>query len=220
MNNKKINEYKKRFEDQGKKEYKIINIEEKTNYSSKTLLVKHLSCGKTFLTSFNNFLGTKNRKGRRCPHCRGGVKKSFKEIKEKISQIDGGEYKLLSSEYNNNKEKLKIKHLICGETFEVRGDNFINLGTRCPFCKRYKKELEIRTFLLKYLNKEDIIINDRVLLNNKREIDFYVPKKRIAIEFNGLYWHSDKFKEKNYHLNKSKELEEKGIRLIHIFEDE
>ena len=43
----------------------------------------------------------------------------------------------------------------------------------------------------------------------------------MAIEFNGLIFHSEKCKiDKNYHLNKTRECEKQGIRLIHIFEDE
>lgn len=52
------------------------------------------------------------------------------------------------------------------------------------------------------------------------EIDLYSPQYKIGIEFNGTYWHSDLFLEKNYHFNKSKLAEEKGIRLIHIYEYE
>ena len=52
------------------------------------------------------------------------------------------------------------------------------------------------------------------------EIDMYIPEKRLGIEFNGIYWHSDLQKDKNYHFNKSKLAESKGIRLINIYEDE
>ena len=53
------------------------------------------------------------------------------------------------------------------------------------------------------------------------ELDFYLPDFNIAIEFDGLYWHSeDAGKDKFYHAHKSKLCNEKGIRLIHIFEDE
>ena len=48
-----------------------------------------------------------------------------------------------------------------------------------------------------------------------------MPKLHIAIEYNGLRWHSEEFnKDKNYHLNKLIKCNEKGIRLIQIFEDE
>ena len=53
------------------------------------------------------------------------------------------------------------------------------------------------------------------------ELDFYIPEYNLAIECNGTYYHSTKVnKNRNYHYNKSKLCEEKGIRLIHIFEYE
>ena len=51
------------------------------------------------------------------------------------------------------------------------------------------------------------------------EIDIYLPELKIGFEFNGLYWHSEIFKDKNYHLNKTNHFKEKGIRIIHIWED-
>jgi hypothetical protein len=53
------------------------------------------------------------------------------------------------------------------------------------------------------------------------ELDIYIPEYKIAIEYNGLYWHSEKNKKQSdYHLNKTISCEQQGIRLIHIFEDE
>lgn len=52
------------------------------------------------------------------------------------------------------------------------------------------------------------------------EIDMYIPEKRLGIEFNGIYWHSDLQKDKNYHFNKSKLAELNRVRLINIYEDE
>jgi hypothetical protein len=43
---------------------------------------------------------------------------------------------------------------------------------------------------------------------------------KLGFEFNGLYWHSDKFREKNYHLNKTNFFRDRGIRIIHIWEDD
>jgi hypothetical protein len=50
----------------------------------------------------------------------------------------------------------------------------------------------------------------------------YLPSRKLAIEFNGLYWHSEVGGKKNriYHVNKTKLAELRGVRLIHIFEDE
>lgn len=50
------------------------------------------------------------------------------------------------------------------------------------------------------------------------ELDIFIPDYKLAIEFNGNYWHSDIFKDKNYHQNKTKMCNEKGITLISIYE--
>lgn len=57
-------------------------------------------------------------------------------------------------------------------------------------------------------------------LLNGLEIDIYIPDKKIGIEFNGTYWHSEEVKGKTYHLNKTLRAYKKGIHLIHIFEYE
>jgi len=56
--------------------------------------------------------------------------------------------------------------------------------------------------------------------DGKMEIDIFIPQLKIGFEFNGLYWHSDIFKDKNFHKNKSEFFSERGIRLIHIWEDD
>jgi transposase/very-short-patch-repair endonuclease len=48
--------------------------------------------------------------------------------------------------------------------------------------------------------------------------DFYFPDHNLAIECNGVYWHSEKFKNKSYHANKYDECLTKGIRLLQFWE--
>jgi len=53
------------------------------------------------------------------------------------------------------------------------------------------------------------------------ELDIYIPEKNFAIEYNGLYWHSEQQgKDKDYHLKKLEMCLKKGIQLIQLFEDE
>lgn len=59
----------------------------------------------------------------------------------------------------------------------------------------------------------------RNILDNY-EIDLYYDTVKLGIEYNGIYWHSTKFKDKNYHQDKSLEALRHKIRLIHIFEYE
>jgi hypothetical protein len=74
--------------------------------------------------------------------------------------------------------------------------------------------------LVEELNGKTVNRNNRTVLDGK-ELDFYIPELNFAIEYNGLYWHREGPKvSKNYHLEKTIKCEEKGIRLIHIFETE
>lgn len=61
---------------------------------------------------------------------------------------------------------------------------------------------------------------DRTICEGK-ELDFYIPSYNLAIEYNGLFWHSEaRGKDKNYHYNKMLQCNKNNIHLIHIFEDE
>lgn len=61
---------------------------------------------------------------------------------------------------------------------------------------------------------------DRSVLDGK-ELDIYVPIRKTAIEYNGLYWHCERFgKDRYYHLDKLNECNQKGVKLIQIFDDE
>ena len=93
-------------------------------------------------------------------------------------------------------------------------------GTPCVKCsginKGSVKEQKIKDFLID--NGICILENKKIL--GDLEIDIFIPAYNLGIEFNGLFWHNDTRLHKNYHLNKSNIAINKGIRLIHIFEDE
>ena len=85
---------------------------------------------------------------------------------------------------------------------------------------RSKQEEEIFNFI-KSLDKNVEIVRGNREIIKPFELDFYFPEKKLAIEFNGLYWHSDlSGMKRNYHLNKLKLCESKNIQLIQIFENE
>jgi len=76
--------------------------------------------------------------------------------------------------------------------------------------------------LLKYI---ECIYNGKIEHNNRHiispyELDICIPDKKIAIEFNGDFWHSSLYKSKNYHQQKTIACAKKGIHLIHVFEHE
>lgn len=83
-----------------------------------------------------------------------------------------------------------------------------------------RPEEEIFDYISTFYDKE-IKINIRSIIkdeNHSYELDIYLPNVKVAIEFNGTYWHSNLFKDKYYHQTKTKLCKEKNIILIHIFE--
>jgi hypothetical protein len=52
-----------------------------------------------------------------------------------------------------------------------------------------------------------------------KEIDIYVKELQFGFEYNGLYWHSDKFKDKHHHYKKQKFFEDNGHTIYTIWED-
>lgn len=71
------------------------------------------------------------------------------------------------------------------------------------------------------LGVDDVIIGDRTILNGL-ELDIYSPSLKLAIECNGVYWHSELLtgKGKYYHKNKTDKCAEHGIQLLHITDED
>ena len=83
-----------------------------------------------------------------------------------------------------------------------------------------KGEKQVLNFIKQYY-KGQIIENDRIIIGPK-ELDIVLPDLKIAIEYCGMYWHCEKMARdpRNIHSNKRKLAEERGYRLITIFENE
>jgi hypothetical protein len=85
--------------------------------------------------------------------------------------------------------------------------------------KQSKEEIELVEFI-KTIYSGEIQTSIRNVIP-KGEIDIYLPDINVGIEYNGLYWHSEKGgRFKDYHLNKLIKSQTVGIRLIQIFSDE
>lgn len=120
-------------------------------------------------------------------------------------------------------KQYKFKCKLCNDVFFDSLDD-----GKFPLCRVCNPKLELKPnrkmekefgeFLESNI-KLNIIRNDRKKIYPK-EIDFYIPDLKLAIELDGLFWHSDLYKEKSYHLEKTLNLRKIGIRTIHIFEDE
>ena len=82
-----------------------------------------------------------------------------------------------------------------------------------------KEEKELVKWLKKSIDEEIVVGSFEIIY--PKQLDIYIPSKKIAIEFNGTYYHSiERGNNLTCHLNKTKMCEEKGIKLLHIWEDE
>jgi hypothetical protein len=162
------------------------------------------------------------------------------KIKSKKTNLEkwGVEYitqseKIRKLNNNNCKDIDYIKYIGDGislyncnknHTFEIKSDNYISRKRyNIPICTKCNpigdsksiKEKELFEYI-KEIYTGDIIQSWRDGL----EVDIYLPHLKLGFEFNGLYWHSELYKDRWYHLNKTKHFEKIGIRIIHIWEDD
>lgn len=80
------------------------------------------------------------------------------------------------------------------------------------------KNTSLEKFIQDLLDEHNIKYetNNRKILTGK-ELDIYIPSRKIAIECNGVYWHS--MYDSKYHYDKWKMCKDKGIQLLSIWED-
>lgn len=112
-----------------------------------------------------------------------------------------------------------------GHSWSCQIGNRTGSRSGCPYCASNgtsKPEKEMIAFIKNVIPDEEIIVRDRqLLLSIHREIDVYIPSLQVAVEFNGLYWHSKQAgKDDNYHYDKWFACRNKGVRLITIWEDD
>lgn len=134
--------------------------------------------------------------------------------------VDNDDYEIIS--YTNS--IFNIKHQ--EHTFNIEISNIhnrFNYSTLCTICNPFSnkssdKENIIGDWIQNTLNI-DIEKSNRKILSGK-EIDIFIPKHNLAIEFNGLYWHSEKYHTKDYHQQKTLECLKQNIILLHVWEDD
>lgn len=124
------------------------------------------------------------------------------------------------------KKDFQWKCLQCGDTFSSCRSSSLkcedSLYARCKKCNpQHQSRSEKEIFDLIYsIDKSAYTLCRNVIA--PKELDIYIPTRKLAIEFDGLYWHNNSMLTNNtkYHLDKTNLCESKGIQLIHIFEDE
>lgn len=130
-------------------------------------------------------------------------------------------YKYEKVDYVNSRTKITITCPEHGD-FEQRPDMHANEQHGCPECFGVgpsKGELE----LLEFIRSLGLVaISEDKQIINPKHLDIVVPGKKIAFEFNGVFFHSEGIhaNPRLHMLNKQLACNKVGYKLVHIYEDE
>lgn len=159
------------------------------------------------------------RVGRRKTHFEEFNKKLKTKLIEPLFSID---------EYINAKigTILKFKCITCGETFNhvLYGNKISYEDVHCPstaHSSASKGEQELADWI-STLPGIGVVKRNQRYWNGKfgKEADIFLPEHNLVVEYNGLYFHSNKFINDDYHTCKQNFFENRGIDCIQIFENE
>lgn len=142
------------------------------------------------------------------------IKKTIERIEKmdfKIKDVVGDEFNLICKKCDN-------EFTISRSLFNQRSRFNIE---QCLICNPNNNDSFFENDILKFIeiNYGGIIL-PKYRKYKKYEIDIYLPELSIGFECNGLWWHSEKYKENNYHRDKSDFFKKENIKIIHIWEDD
>lgn len=140
------------------------------------------------------------------------------EFIDRATSKHGNLYDYSKVNYVTAKQKVTI---ICKKhgPFNQEPFNHIDLGQGCPSCpilvsKSHQEIIDTLTSM----GVNNIKINDRSVLESK-ELDIFLPDFSLAIEIDGVWFHSSKFKDdRNYHQKKQDECQSLGIKLLQFWD--
>ena len=161
---------------------------------------------------------------------------SLPEVRKKA--LDTKREKFLFSnddiiEYMGDSWMMKCPHPECNKceekTFIIKQGHYhdrLRIGAEVctkllPVSESKNSNTSLEIFIKQILDSHNIkyISNDRKILEGK-ELDIYIPDKKIAVECNGCYWHNDfRLHLPKKHYNKWKICKENEIQLLTIWED-
>ncbi len=171
-----------------------------------------------------NITPTLHKGGQGCPKCAGLIIDTENFI-NKAKEVHGDQFDYTEASYEGSHIKTPVTCTSCEHTYEVAPYSHLT-GVGCPKCSAKmvsKRELEIGNYI-ESLSDTTLLRNVRGIIGRK-ELDVYLPEYNLAIEYNGVYWHSSNSKDKDVetskkHIHKTEACEALGIQLLHISESE
>lgn len=182
------------------------------------------SCGNIYEQSLSDFRSiSRNGRPNVCPICAHSraVKNQTYSYEQVKNFIDSTGCELMSTTYRHNTDKLDIKCRMCSSVFANSLKDFKNNGTyacaNCTSRSTSTKEKQLAEFVK---NLGVCVVENDVDILNGKELDILINNSSLlAIEYNGMYFHSEKFnKDKSYHLFKTLTCEANGVNLMHVWE--
>jgi hypothetical protein len=188
---------------------------EKNHHKKRPPIKVICHCGKEHNTNTYNLL---NNKG--CRSCWEGFKKKKMSVDEmsRLAALVGLRLKI--EEHRRSKDKISF---ICEKHGEIKTMmNSIQQGHGCSKCQHLVSSQEIE--ILDYVKSKtslEILCNNREVLSGK-ELDIWIPGANFGIEFDGLYWHSEKkdTDAKGRAKRKYAAIKKAGIKILVIYADE
>ena len=151
-----------------------------------------------------------------------GLKARETRLAEVISRLDEMDFELVKVDC----QSYYVKCRKCGLIQEIsRYGIMYNYRNGRRFCRKcdYKNMTYRSNFERSIGDFISSIYEGDIWYNRQKlgvECDIMIPDKKIAIEANGIYYHSELFKDKGSHYEKKMKVESQGWSLIQIWEDD
>jgi len=156
-------------------------------------------------------------------HIQENCSSSTEDFIKKSKELHGDTYDYSLVEYKNNSTPVEIKCEDHGIFLQSPRDHLRGHG--CHTCGLLKARHFLGTSKLEedFVNSIKSFYSGEVITSVRdkippMELDIFIPEFNLGIEINGSYWHSERFKDKNYHIRKYNLCKSKNIRLVSIWE--
>lgn len=179
--------------------------------------------GEFFQTPDNHYRGKQG-----CPKCKGMRIRAAKQTSidafiRKATDIHGGKYTYSDKQFSNL--ITGVVEITCQDhgVFTQSPVNHLAGKVGCSRCNHMKSSGEAAVFaFLSNLTRAEA--RNRTIVK-PRELDIYLPDRKIAVEYCGEFWHSHRDQasekaDKRKHIDKYRQCKEHGIRLITLLESE
>lgn len=202
--------------------YDMVPIDVK---DTTTIQIECTKCGKYFHQTMHNHKGGH---GCNCNKRAAGLasKLTLTNLKELLDELYGS---TITVDYQNllhfgSFDKLDVTCMACNNHYYPAVNDMLRGNHNCPRCSKKglsAQEAELLDFIIKLLPPDIEVISGSFKIIPPYQLDIYIPSLNIAIEYCGLYWHTEKFgKHRNYHKSKFDQCKKLDIKLLTIFSDE